>query len=65
MSHSTEHAQLELIDRLIHDLDNGKTPVNIYVDLSKAFDTINHDILLYKMTHYGFSENSLFLLKNY
>ena len=64
-SHSTEHAQLELIDRLIHDLDNGKTPVNIYMDLSKAFDTINHDILLYKMTHYGFSENSLFLLKNY
>ena len=64
-SHSTEHAQLELIDRIIWELDNGKTPINIYMDLSKAFDTIDHSILLQKMSFYGFSENSLDLVHSY
>ena len=36
---STELAVLELIDRITQSLDHGQTPVNIYLDLSKAFDT--------------------------
>ena len=44
--HSTEFAVLELIDRITQSLDNGKIPVNIYLDLSKAFDTLDHSILL-------------------
>ena len=42
---STEYASLESADRISHHLDNGKLPVTVYLDLSKAFDTINHDIL--------------------
>ena len=37
--HSTEHAMLEVIDRILQHLDKGETPINIYLDLSKAFDT--------------------------
>ncbi len=37
--HSTEYASLELVDRLIVEMDKMNTPVNIFLDLSKAFDT--------------------------
>ena len=41
--HSTELAVLEVIDRITNQLDKGLTPMNIYLDLSKAFDTLDHD----------------------
>ena len=44
--HSTELASLELIDRILHDLDKKKNPIVVFMDLSKAFDTLNHAILL-------------------
>ena len=40
-------------------------PINIYLDLSKAFDTIDHFILIDKLKYYGISEASSLLLKNY
>ena len=52
-NHSTELAALNLIDRLTYDLDNGKIPTNIYIDLSKAFDTLQHETLLNKLVYYG------------
>jgi len=64
-SHSTEHAALELVDRVITQLDNSKLPLAIFIDLSKAFDTINHEILLHKLNHYGIRNTSLSLLKSY
>ncbi len=57
--HSTELAALELVDRIIQQMDNGETPFNIYLDLSKAFDTIGHAILLNKMKYYGIKNNEL------
>ena len=51
--HSTELAALELIDKIIFDLDKGTVPINIYLDLSKVFDTLDHSILLHKINHYG------------
>ena len=63
--HSTQQAALELIDRIILDMDKGKTPLNIYIDLSKAFDTIDHEILLFKLHHYGFRDNSYKLMQSY
>ena len=52
-NHSTELATLEIIDRIIQDMDKYNTPINIYIDLSKAFDTIDHNILLCKLKYYG------------
>ena len=47
------------------EMDNGETPINIYLDLSKAFDTLNHNILLHKLEYYGVQDISLNLFKNY
>ena len=51
--HSTELGALEFVDRLIYKLDNGSVPIGIFIDLSKAFDTINHNILLRTFEYYG------------
>ena len=63
--HSTEMASLELVDIILSFMDNGDTPIGIFLDLSKAFDTLNHNILLHKLKHYGLSKNSTGLIKNY
>ena len=52
-AHSTLYTAAELIDRLTYKLDNNKIPFNIYIDLSKVFDTLNHSILLSKLHCYG------------
>ena len=62
---STELAALELIDRIIMRMDNNEVPLNIYLDLSKAFDTLNHEILLHKLNYYGVRGNALDLMKSY
>ena len=51
--HSTELAAVKLVDYINKQIDEKYTPVNICIDLSKAFDTINYDILLYKLNYYG------------
>ena len=48
-AHCTEHAAIELTDRIITKMDNNEIPIGIFLDLSKAFDTINHKILLSKL----------------
>ena len=64
-NHSTQFAALELIDRITQDLDQGNMPITIFMDLSKAFDTLNHDILIYKLKSYGLSEAALKLMQSY
>ena len=63
--HSTEHAALELVDIISQELEKGNTPLNIFIDLSKTFDTLDHKILLNKLNHYGFSGPALNIMKSY
>ena len=46
-------ALLDLVDKLTTSIDNNKITIGIFVDLAKAFDTVNHNILLSKLYHYG------------
>ena len=63
--HSTEYAAIELSDRIISAMDNNKIPLHIYLDLSKAFDTLDHAILLDTLFHYGIRGNPLKLISSY
>ena len=57
--HSTEHASLELIDKITTDLEKKRNSIAIFMDLSKAFDTLNHNILLHKLQYYGLNDTPL------
>ena len=46
-------------------LDKGEYVSALFMHLSKAFDTINHDLLIAKQKAYGFSEEALKLIKSY
>ena len=50
---------------MISHLDAGSILLNIYIDLSKAFDTLDHTILLEKLRHYGIRDTELQPIKNY
>ena len=62
---SAELAALELIDRLLNQINNHKISTNFYIDLSKAFDSLRHDILLDNLAHYGLTNKAIALLKSY
>ena len=63
--HSTELAALEITDKIFNNLDNNQLPLAIYLDLSKAFDTIDHSILLSKLHYYGIQGASLQWFNSY
>ena len=64
-NHSTEFASLELINRILLAMDKGEIPFSIFIDLSKAFDTLDHDILLFKLRYYGLENIALKLFHSY
>ncbi len=63
--HSTELAALEFVDRIAKDMDKNKVPLSIFIDLSKAFDTLDHKILLEKLKYYGVEGTALSWFESY
>ena len=51
--YSTDHALLSIIEEIRQNLDKGLFSCRVFVDLEKAFDTVNHKNLLVKLEHYG------------
>ena len=62
---STKQALLSLRERSRYALDQNEYGCTILMDLSKVFDTINHDLLIAKLGAYGFDTASLKLIRSY
>ena len=63
--YSTEMALSSFIEKITSSLDKGQHSVGVFLDLKKAFDTVNFNILFDKLSHIGIRGNPLNLLKSY
>ena len=63
--HSTTLAISHFYENLLDSQDNGRATCAILLDLSKAFDSVNHDILLFKLQRYGIRGQAWLLLRSY
>lgn len=52
-SHNTQQAVLDILNDIHTIMQNGKFTCGIFIDLKKAFDTVNYNILLAKLQNYG------------
>ena len=52
-AHSTVDTLINIVERIRESLDNGKFACGVFVDLQKVFYTVDHDILIAKLDHYG------------
>ena len=58
-NHSTSMALLTMLDQISQEIDNKKYSIGLFLNLSKAFDMIDHHILLQKLANYGIRGNAL------
>ena len=52
-NHSTQHAIIDIVNVIQNNMDQKRFTCGIFLDLKKAFDTVDHLILLQKLNHYG------------
>ena len=62
---STIHALIQITEQIKETIEKGKFGCGIFIDLKKAFDTVNHKILLTKLDHYGIRGTSLEWFQSY
>ena len=62
-NHSTSHAQIYLVNKTASAIDQHETTVGVFLDLSKALDILDHQILFAKLEHYGIRDVALQWLK--
>ena len=64
-SHGTQYLLVTMLEKWQKTVDKGEYVSALFMDLSKAFDTINHDLFLAKLKAYGFSLNAVKLMHRY
>ena len=62
---STINALLQITEQIKESINKGKYGCGIFIDLCKAFDTVNHSILLMKLEHYGIRDSALRWFESY
>ena len=64
-SHSTNHALIEITEKIRKSIDQEEFSCGIFLDFQKAFDTVNHKILVQKLRYYGVRGQELNWFKSY
>ena len=62
--HSTDHTVVQLVDQITESFENSKYTLGVFIDLSKAYDTVDHSILK-KLELYGITDRNRGWLKSY
>ena len=62
--HSTHHALLQLVDQIYESFERSEYKIGVFIDLSKAFDTVDYNILLKKLEIYCISDTLLRWFRN-
>ena len=64
-NHSTQHCLINMLEKWKNTLDKRGFVCAMFIDLSKTFDAMNHDLLIAKLGAHGFQKDALSFMKSY